>query len=322
MRGRRCADHSASSRGGSIPACAGKTSSRAASRGHSRVDPRVCGEDPFSHASKPSIQGRSPRVRGRPDPAGHALGRHGSIPACAGKTFEALTTEKVKEVDPRVCGEDRSDPDRPRPGWGRSPRVRGRPVQAQLWNIDGRSIPACAGKTCQNLNEPRATTVDPRVCGEDLASVQALTISPGRSPRVRGRPVHREGTESRARSIPACAGKTPGEYGRELVGKVDPRVCGEDLAADISAAATTGRSPRVRGRLRKQQYWLANIGSIPACAGKTRRRRCRCTRARVDPRVCGEDSCVLPLDFIRIFKELKINQVFCHLVSLRKSVPI
>jgi len=38
--------------------------------------------------------------------------------------------------------------------------------------------------------------------------------------------------------------------------------------------------------------------------------------------VCGEDSCVLQLDFIRIFKELKINQVFCHLVSLRKSVPI
>ena len=208
VRGRRYAVAIFAMSSRSIPACAGKTRRALSIVRRIKVDPRVCGEDKFTRSFTRTFTGRSPRVRGRPDPAGHALGRHGSIPACAGKTFEALTTEKVKEVDPRVCGEDRSDPDRPRPGWGRSPRVRGRPVQAQLWNIDGRSIPACAGKTCQNLNEPRATTVDPRVCGEDLASVQALTISPGRSPRVRGRPVHREGTESRARSIPACAGKT------------------------------------------------------------------------------------------------------------------
>ena len=104
--------------------------------------------------------------------------------------------------------------------------------------------------------------------------------------------------------------------------RVDPRVCGEDGLAILAAVLFAGRSPRVRGRRGLALDHLQAVRSIPACAGKTRNGTGDAVRTWVDPRVCGEDSCVLQLDFIRIFKELKINQVFCHLVSLRKSVPI
>ena len=81
-----------------------------------------------------------------------ALGRqHGLIPACAGKTLSAVVTVGQRWAHPRVCGEN---PDVELPFiymLGSSPRVRGKPVRV-LHADGGRGlIPACAGKTLNDL---------------------------------------------------------------------------------------------------------------------------------------------------------------------------
>ena len=50
-----------------------------------------------------------------------------------------------------------------------------------------------------------------------------------------------------------------------------------------------GRSPRVRGRHRVRGDGGGDPGTIPACAGKTKRPREHPPCLRDDPRVCGED---------------------------------
>ena len=91
-----------------IPACAGNSRVRTSGFVHSKVHPRVCGEqsedrsDCFRHA------GSSPRVRGTADRnfRGWLLKRF--IPACAGNSTTTSTAGTSKPVHPRVCGEQPS----------------------------------------------------------------------------------------------------------------------------------------------------------------------------------------------------------------------
>ena len=50
---------------GITPACAGKTLERAMSYDGARDHPRVCGENRFAYAARPSVAGSPPRVRGK-----------------------------------------------------------------------------------------------------------------------------------------------------------------------------------------------------------------------------------------------------------------
>ena len=69
-----------------IPAYAGKTLSAAAIFGASKEHPRVCGENLNGTLSTLSLNGTSPRMRGKPGPLrGNPLTRR-NIPAYAGKT--------------------------------------------------------------------------------------------------------------------------------------------------------------------------------------------------------------------------------------------
>ena len=70
---------------GSIPACAGEPLLYSTLCGHSGVYPRVCGGALAVDVDRRDAVGLSPRVRGSPDPARHAGGGAGSIPACAGE---------------------------------------------------------------------------------------------------------------------------------------------------------------------------------------------------------------------------------------------
>ena len=229
----------------------------------------MCGEDARLVPGAVRVEGRSPRVRGRLGVLAEDLLVVRSIPACAGKTQGRCVTRTNRRVDPRVCGED--SPVRVPHRWigGRSPRVRGRPRGNAQVVVHKRSIPACAGKTAMKCVIQTHRVVDPRVCGEDSPRRAAGSVMTGRSPRVRGRP-EATGFEGRlCGSIPACAGKTPARSFARRIIRVDPRVCGEDVARAVIVAFCWGRSPRVRGRLDRCPVERLDARSIPACAGKT-----------------------------------------------------
>ncbi len=111
----------------------------------------------------------------------------------------------------------------------------------------------------------------------------------GRSPRVRGRPRRRESTASGKGSIPAGAGETVIWRAATDEYPVDPRGCGGDSADPRAAIPIRGRSPRVRGRRKRNVRRQRLAGSIPAGAGETASSRACCRRRWVDPRGCGGD---------------------------------
>ena len=125
-RGRQAGFFGDGRSGGSIPACAGETAGTSIGRGESRVDPRVRGGDASGKPIRRTVTGRSPRARGRRFPTSSQPQKKGSIPACAGETDKQASSQPSQQVDPRVRGGDSCISPIVPPGWGRSPRARGR----------------------------------------------------------------------------------------------------------------------------------------------------------------------------------------------------
>ena len=151
-----------------IPACAGKTPSRNCPRPSRRAHPRVCGENANLGRAGSRPTGSSPRVRGKPEGDRPRPRPRRLIPACAGKTRGMRRRRRCAAAHPRVCGENVSDDIRFNPGFGSSPRVRGkRRLREGRWSR-GRLIPACAGKTLRTPTAAARTTAHPRVCGENM----------------------------------------------------------------------------------------------------------------------------------------------------------
>ena len=252
-----------------------------------RVHPRVCGESGGDPASMSSWSGPSPRVRGiHPRLPAHQ-GRRGSIPACAGNPGRGRSTGRrsrvhprvcgestcssdpfqVNGVHPRVCGESGLDDDARLAAEGPSPRVRGIPRAAVATVSLAGSIPACAGNPPAPAAVRHRRGVHPRVCGESEEERLPGQVQQGPSPRVRGIPGRAPAAGPAAGSIPACAGNPRRRRGRSTATGVHPRVCGESASRTRSWTDATGPSPRVRGIRRARRVALAEIGSIPACAG-------------------------------------------------------
>ena len=231
VRGRPAASLHPPLSDGSIPACAGKTQGRGRRQDCRAVDPRVCGEDAAYDDAHDEESGRSPRVRGRQGRRQAEKGLPWSIPACAGKTGFDYLGRSVRQVDPRVCGEDGNQHRGMTFYRGRSPRVRGRHLSGRRIRRPRGSIPACAGKTIRSGVTLTNCWVDPRVCGEDYPLFCSPFGCVGRSPRVRGRPMRPFRRPFQKRSIPACAGKTNTQTVKMPAIMVDPRVCGEDAEA-------------------------------------------------------------------------------------------
>ena len=131
---------------GSIPACAGKPSSRMARSVRSWVHPRVCGEACRARIILHHDHGPSPRVRGSQGAGDGRRRRDGSIPACAGKPSSLTLPGPPPWVHPRVCGEAAPASVFCRVRKGPSPRVRGSRRRRSSPGSYLRSIPACAGK--------------------------------------------------------------------------------------------------------------------------------------------------------------------------------
>ena len=292
---------------GSIPACAGEPSRRAATPWTARVYPRVCGGTD-GLGRRPFLQlGLSPRVRGNQAAWNEADLPLGSIPACAGEPAGRHRRCGSGGVYPRVCGgTDRERDHRAHARglsrvcggtithgdeevrWeGLSPRVRGnRSCPARRRAARG-SIPACAGEPELPLCRRRHDWVYPRVCGGTRPPGTRPICLWGLSPRVRGNLTRPVPTPIEGGSIPACAGEPSYIAGSGANDGVYPRVCGGTIYDGAILTSEAGLSPRVRGNRRQRARRRYSRGSIPACAGEPCSRRWKARGLRVYPRVCG-----------------------------------
>ena len=158
-------------------------------------------------AVKPTRGGSSPRVRGKPCRTRRNGNPRGLIPACAGKTPSQKSPHEDAAAHPRVCGENKVGEKRASSEPGSSPRVRGKPLSAELAaschrlipacagkqpfhpgpGVEPRLIPACAGKTLGITGTRSVSPAHPRVCGENTIFAPETPYTKGSSPRVRGK---------------------------------------------------------------------------------------------------------------------------------------
>ena len=151
VRGKRATSKAIATEDGLIPACAGKTITRMGPNTRSRAHPRVCGENEILTAEDLNAQGSSPRVRGKRWNRCHPCYNSGLIPACAGKTVRRPSLSMPGWAHPRVCGENIPQHGMKCPQPGSSPRVRGKQRQGEQLAASEGLIPACAGKTLNDL---------------------------------------------------------------------------------------------------------------------------------------------------------------------------
>ena len=228
------------------------------------VYPRDCGGTAPIRSLIGGFSGLSPRVRGNrhAQMPGRDLVAVGSIPACAGEPGDGLAVV-------------------PSSGDGLSPRVRGNRqlgFHGSILRLEERSIPACAG-------EPGGLTPLQRI-GMYQGSIPACAGEPstratgrraqsmqGLSPRVRGnRQCCRLPNSAACTVYPRVCGGTLIKEAIEphsLAEGLSPRVRGNPLRRRaILASDKHGLSPRVRGNRSGTRLKLADVGSIPACAGE------------------------------------------------------
>ena len=97
------------------------------------------------------FEGSSPRVRGKPGGEVDNAGGRRLIPACAGKTPWQNLPMMTDWAHPRVCGENQRLARLSYLIRGSSPRVRGKLDSANRNRPRSGLIPACAGKTLNDL---------------------------------------------------------------------------------------------------------------------------------------------------------------------------
>ena len=90
--------------------------------------------------------------------------------------------------------------------------------------------------------------------------------------------------------IPARAGTTHPDPAAGPGQAEDPRACGDDTISFPIAAISSGRSPRVRGRLPGGAELQPHARKIPARAGTTRWEPQPAGPIWEDPRACGDDG--------------------------------
>ena len=149
----------------SIPAWAGETSDSRRRRANRAVYPRVGGGNASAHWRYRCFCGLSPRGRGKREYGVCYTQSLRSIPAWAGETLKAVSTDSAVRVYPRVGGGNASSMVGCICMPGLSPRGRGKlELHAHRHRRDG-SIPAWAGETHKAHSKARAVQVYPRVGG-------------------------------------------------------------------------------------------------------------------------------------------------------------
>ena len=188
VRGKQPVGRQGAAEGRLIPARAGKTCDAVRTHEALRAHPRACGENPQAEVWHEQPWGSSPRVRGKPGVQSPNFLHDRLIPARAGKTNTTTRAAPAGSAHPRACGENVRTSEPLDAYFGSSPRVRGKPPAAGAAHALGRLIPARAGKTYPTTRPLTSSPAHPRACGENVTSASTRSLSPGSSPRVRGKP--------------------------------------------------------------------------------------------------------------------------------------
>ena len=252
-----------------IPAHAGKTLEKTLAREPSGAHPRSRGENLIASSSMRHRSGSSPLTRGKPDCLLLDEAQIRLIPAHAGKTSRSSPVMRPAAAHPRSRGENASiGPPRPS-GPGSSPLTRGKQTHEISHELEGRLIPAHAGKTTVLAKPVGSSGAHPRSRGEN-----AYILAPGRSPvgsspLTRGKPGIDGLVNGGGRLIPAHAGKTA-LFCEVLADRgAHPRSRGENVAGVDWGLSEVGSSPLTRGKQPFSARCSRIAGLIPAHAGKT-----------------------------------------------------
>ena len=209
-RGKRGVEVDEAGRFGLIPARAGKTTSGRMTRASRRAHPRAGGENRLG--------------------AGWRRGGSGRIPARAGKTRDRTRRGTNRRAHPRAGGENQLSHVDLEGIVGSSPRGRGKHQSTVEQPVQGRIIPARAGKTSSPRPRISAEPAHPRAGGENLTGLAATPLTLGSSPRGRGKRGRFERPSGLSRLIPARAGKTLFQAGYSPLFRAHPRAGGENAA--------------------------------------------------------------------------------------------
>ena len=250
-----------------IPARAGPTPPRPASRWSSSDHPRSCGANVIVWVGFALLHGSSPLVRGQPDKRKAETRSVRIIPARAGPTSSERHAPSTMTDHPRSCGANRRQLHSGVPQRGSSPLVRGQHKSSACPDQSDRIIPARAGPTQMRQPHQRAGADHPRSCGANGKLTHVYMIANGSSPLVRGQPPFHFSGGLVVRIIPARAGPTPSRWPSTGRSPDHPRSCGANGAFPSRSMRHTGSSPLVAG---------------PTCRDKPDQ-----TRPPDHPRSCG-----------------------------------
>ena len=191
---------------------------------------------------------------------------------------------------PRGCGEKLHTATTRSICTGSSPRVRGKAAVSIRVSILTRIIPAGAGKSTARETAGNRAGDHPRGCGEKGRGLTPLGCPLGSSPRVRGKAHLIPPITLSLGIIPAGAGKSRPRPDDSRRAGDHPRGCGEKRSGWPRACRSRGSSPRVRGKASVGLLLVAELGIIPAGAGKSMTPWNMTLVAQDHPRGCGEKN--------------------------------
>ena len=191
-----------------IPARAGFTGKSSARRRSTADHPRSRGVYAARVGEGPGRQGSSPLARGLPPEAHRGRLGPGIIPARAGFTTPAGSSEGSSPDHPRSRGVYPLPCSLRRFSAGSSPLARGLRQHPRLRRLQGRIIPARAGFTWSPRRSPSRTRDHPRSRGVYAAPPEPAGRRPGSSPLARGLRRRKHLPGRRPGIIPARAGFT------------------------------------------------------------------------------------------------------------------
>ena len=171
--------------------------------------------------------------------------------------------------------------------------MRGKQKRPERGCPEKRITPADAGKTCTYLSNAGARQDHPRGCGENRKKKRGIRHTAGSPPRMRGKHISEMPISIEDRITPADAGKTSPYFNAPFSKWDHPRGCGENIVGYIACKYRQGSPPRMRGKLRFEQYFAYCSGITPADAGKTTPTHSPPASAPDHPRGCGENLTLL-----------------------------
>ena len=213
----------------------------------------------------------------------------GAHPRSRGENLTRDLSVYYYSAHPRSRGENVHDEAGDARAEGSSPLTRGKPGNGHVGRPIRGLIPAHAGKTRRPFPHGWQSPAHPRSRGENSHAVWKFAAASGSSPLTRGKLTARVTGGQESGLIPAHAGKTRRGPSTPRLHRAHPRSRGENTSVKPRSRIAWGSSPLTRGKRRPAGATVSGQGLIPAHAGKTHDRECRCRRRWAHPRSRGEN---------------------------------